>query len=225
MSRVLIPASSAEEWKRFLAEPDKHWRRGYSARALAYCWQQADGIPPDVISVLSKADRLQRIQAIFVIPEHQVPLPGGVRPSQNDAWVLAQTPLGLVSMAVEGKVSEPFGPTVGEWDSESSQGKGKRLRYLCDELGLSFPPPPDARYQLFHRTASAVIEAKRFRAEDAVMLVHSFSPDNEWLDDYRHFTSLFGLQGGVDQTVSAILPSGLNLHLAWVHGAEKYLDL
>lgn len=127
MARILIPSSSPEDWKGFLADPDKHWRRGYSARALAYCWQEADGIPPDVLSVLSHAPSLKGLKTIFAIPEYQVPLLGGARPSQNDVWVLAWSKQGLVSIAVEGKVSETFGTTISEWFSEDSSGKEKRL--------------------------------------------------------------------------------------------------
>jgi len=100
MARILISASSPEYWKGFLAEPDKDWRSRYSARALAYCWQEADGIPPDVLSVLSQTSPLKGLKTIFSIPEYQVPLPGGARPSQNDVWVLAWSEEGLVSIAV-----------------------------------------------------------------------------------------------------------------------------
>jgi len=159
----------------------------------------------------------------LAIPEHQVPLPGGSRPSQNDVWALGETANRLVSIAVEGKVSEPFGPPVGEWFSEASAGKAQRLRFLCSELGLAYPPPDQLRYQLFHRTVSAILEAKRFRTTDAAMVVHSFSPTNEWLEDYQAFLKLFELEAGVDEAVSTRLPSGLPLHFAWVHGLERYL--
>ncbi|MBA7493472.1 hypothetical protein ES702_04031 [subsurface metagenome] len=225
MARILIPATSPEDWKGFLAEPDKHWRSGYSARALAHCWQEADGIPPDVLSVLSQAPSLKGLETIFAIPEYQVSLPGGSRPSQNDVWVLAKANHGLVSIAVEGKVSEPFGPTIGEWFSEHSSGKERRLRFLSSELGLAYPPSQEMRYQLFHRTASAIIEAKRFRAEHAVMVVHSFSPANEWFEDYQNFLSLFGLSGEVNRVVSMNLSPKLSLHFAWVHGSERYLKV
>jgi Domain of unknown function (DUF6946) len=35
-----------------------------------------------------------------------VPLPGGVRPSQNDLFVLARGAKGAIAIMVEGKVSE-----------------------------------------------------------------------------------------------------------------------
>ena len=59
MPKILTPASSPEDWKQFLAEPEKHWQQGYSARSLAFCWQEADGIPPEILSVLGQVPSLQ----------------------------------------------------------------------------------------------------------------------------------------------------------------------
>jgi len=224
MSKVYIPSENAEDWKQFLAEPEKQWRRGYSARTLAYCWQKADGIPNHVKKVLCQAPELAGLEALIVIPEHQVPLPGGGRPSQNDIWVLGRTEKDLVSIAVEGKVSEPFGPTIGEWDPNSSVGKKKRFEYLCSILGLHTEPQEDIRYQLLHRTASAIIEARRFHANQAVMLVHSFSLSDEWFPDYKYFISLFGASAAIDKTVSVGKRSETWLHFAWVKGEEQYLN-
>lgn len=223
-SHILVPAAGPEDWRLFLAEPDKQWKSGFSAKALAYCWHDADGMPPEIVSVLEKIPSLKNLKTILAIPEHKVPLPGGARASQIDIWVLAESSSGLVSIAVEGKVSEPFGPTVGEWFENKTAGKEKRLKFLCGELGLKYPPPKDMRYQLIHRTVSAILEAKRFRTDEAVMVVHSFSETNEWFDDYRYFLSLFGLEAEPDQAVSVKLSGGINLSFAWVHGSEKYLE-
>jgi len=224
MNRVYIPSKKAEDWKQFLADPEKQWRRGYSARTLAHCWQDADGIPNHVKKVLCQATELTDLEALIVIPEYQVPLPGGARPSQNDIWVLGRTEKDLVSIAVEGKVGEPFGPTIGEWGPNSSGGKKERYNFLCSVLGLDTEPPEDIRYQLLHRTASAIIEAKRFHANHAVMLVHSFSLSDKWFPDYECFISLFGASAAVDKTVSVGKRSGVWLHFAWVKGEEQYLN-
>ena len=183
-------------------------------------------MPLEVISVLGKLPAFKDLKTIFAIPEHKVPLPGGTRASQNDVWVLGESSSGLVSIAVEGKVSEPFGPTVGEWfNNEASAGKEKRLKFLCSELCLEYPPPLEVRYQLLHRTVSAILEAKRFRTIEAVMLVHTFSKTNEWFDDFQYFLSLFGLEGGINHAVTTKLGNEINLSLAWVHGSDKYLEL
>ncbi len=108
MADILIPATSPEDWKQFLAEPEKQWKTGYSARTLANCWHEANGFPASVRSLLSTSPVFDEIRMLLAMPEHQVPLPGGSRPSQNDIWALARSKSGLVSIAVEGKVSEPF---------------------------------------------------------------------------------------------------------------------
>ncbi len=225
MGKILIPALNAEDWKIFLADPVKHWKRGYSARSIAYNWQEADGMPGEILSVLNQVQSLAGLKTIFAIPEHKVPLPGGSRESQNDVWVLAETESALVSIAVEGKVSESFDVTVGEWFDNPSRGKEIRLKFLCNEIGIEFPPPSNIRYQLLHRTASAVIEAKRFRTSEAVMVVHTFSRTNKWLDDYLEFLSLYGLEGGIDRANTVQIGPGINLHFAWVHGDERYLEV
>lgn len=221
MSKIYIPTSSAEQWAQFLAEPVKHWRQGYSARTLAYSWQEAGGFPSEVDSVLTSA--FPSAELLLALPEHKVPLPGSSRPSQNDIWILARSEGQLVSIAVEGKVSEPFGPTVQEWQAESSPGKAERLAYLLSLLSLS-AVPDTTRYQLLHRTASAIIEAQRFNAAHAVMLVHSFSQSSEWFQDYAAFVSLMGSCAAENNIASVGSRSGVSLHLAWVCGNARYLS-
>lgn len=221
MSRVYIPAASAEQWSQFLAEPVKHWRQGYSARALAYSWQEAADFPAEVGAVLSST--FPAAELLLAIPEHQVPLPGGSRPSQNDIWCLARSQDKLISIAVEGKVSEPFGQTIQEWQAVSSPGKSERLSYLLNLLGLS-SVPDILRYQLLHRTASAIIEAQRFNATLAIMLVHSFSQSSEWFQDYAAFVALLGGSAAENSVVSVGSRSGVSLHLAWVRGNVAYLS-
>ncbi len=224
MSKIMIPARSAEDWKAFLAEPDRQWKTGYSAKTLAHCWQEARGFPEEVKKVLRQAAPFQEIELLIAIPEHQVALPGGSSPSQNDLWVLARCPEEIVSIAVEGKVAETFGPTIKEWDYRSSTGREERLGFLCSLLNIPFPPPGNIRYQLLHRTASALIEAKRYFAKYAVMLVHSFSQSDQWLDDYERFVSLFGAKGGPNQLSAVDAESGACLFLGWVRGEKKYLE-
>jgi len=224
MNKIFIPATKPEDWQQFLAEPEKQWKTGFSARSMAYCWQEANGIPHDVMTVLSQMTDFKDLETLLVIPEHQVPLPGGTRPSQNDCWVLARTKKDLVSIAIEGKVSEPFGPSIGEWSQDASDGKKQRLSYLCSQLGLDDNLPENIRYQLLHRTASAVIEAKRFNARFAVMAVHSFSQSAEWLDDFKDFSSLFGVVAGINSIVSVGQRNDIDLYLAWVCGDPQYLE-
>ena len=71
MKKIFIPTSKAEDWKGFLAEPDKQWRTGYSAKALAYCWEEANGFPNSVKKVFSHATSMpfHGVEPLFIFPE------------------------------------------------------------------------------------------------------------------------------------------------------------
>lgn len=99
---------------------------------------------------------------LLAIPEYKVSLPGWGAASQNDIFCLARTQHGLVSIMVEGKVNEPFGPLVKEWYIDPSSGKVKRLNFLCRTLGLDPDQVQEVRYQLLHQTAFAIVEAKGY---------------------------------------------------------------
>jgi hypothetical protein len=103
--------------------------------------------------------------------------------------------------------------------ADSSPGKAERFSYLLSLLGLS-AVPVGARYQLLHRTASAIIEAQRFNAAHAVMLVHS---STEWSQDYAAFVALMGGSAKENRMVSVGFRSGVSLCLAWVRGDAYYL--
>ena len=225
MSKIFVLTSKPEDWKPLLAEPNKHWKTGYSAKALAYSWQEANDFPKCVRSVFKKSGikLFQNIELLLAFPEYKVFLPGGSRPSQNDIFILAKGNNQLVSIMVEGKVSEAFGETVAEWLGHASEGKRERLKFLLDELQLNDSQIDAIRYQLLHRTASALIEAKKFNAQNALMLVHSFSQAGEGFDDYRQFLALFGLKGEENSLVFAKSVNGIDLYLSWVKGRKEYL--
>jgi len=222
MTNIFLPSTGPSDWQRLLADPQKHWVKGYSARTLAHSWEAADGFPPEVASVLNQSPELRGIVPLFIFPEWKVPLPGGTTESQNDTWVVAKCDAGLVSLSVEGKVEEPFGTPIGEWKANASPGKQTRLAYLAEMLGLSHPVPDTVYYQLLHRTASAVIEAQRIGAAHAAMLVHSFSPANQWFAEFKAFAALFGAAAEIGKLYTVKAKDALPLHLAWVHGDEGF---
>jgi uncharacterized protein DUF6946 len=216
---ILVPADSLDRWKDLLADPDKHWKAGYSAHALASRWHGRDGFPSEVADLLTQSDATRDATPLLAIPEHKVPLAGGARASQTDLWVLARTPRGLLSVAIEGKVSESFGPTIAEWGTESSGGKQQRWEALCKLLEIDQQCDASVRYQLFHRTASALLEARRFFAHAAVVLVHSFSPARESFADFQQFVRLMG--GHIErpgQLVGVGSREGIALFFGWAQG-------
>ncbi len=225
MTRILHFTKGPEDWKALLASPEKHWKPRFSARTLAHSWEAADGLPPEVAKVFTetKEPLLQSYTPVLAIPEFKVALPGGRRASQNDIFVLGHSTAGAVSMVVEGKVNESFGPTVEEWLVDASPGKKKRLEYLVKTLGLGRLAKDSYHYQLFHRAACAVIEGERFRASAAVMLVHSFSVDRERWPDYEAFLGLFGVRTEVGKLQRLPGAQPVPLFAAWVTGDTKFL--
>jgi hypothetical protein len=128
------------------------------------------------------------------LPEHRVALAGGSRASQTDLFCLARArDGGLVAIAVEGKVDEPFGPLVRDWLTDASPGKHARLEQLCGLLALDAAAAGDLRYHLLHRSGSAILEARRLGATRALLLVHSFHPSGKHFSDLRRFARALGV--------------------------------
>lgn len=228
MSRIFVPTRAPEDWQAFLAKPEKQWRTGFSARTLAYCWEAAKGFPPEVAAVFqqSSVDAFEQVDLLLAFPEYKVALPGGGAASQNDLFVLARNKhQQLITIMVEGKVAEPFDESVGAWFKDTpSAGKQARLQFIKDQLQLSHVPS-EIRYQLLHRAVSSVIEAKRFGAVNAVMLVHSFSKTNQWFEDFQNFVGLFGPSATINRLSFLRTLDEVNLYTAWVHGDERFLNV
>ena len=216
MTRILIPSRGPEDWKQFLADPKKQWKMGYSAMAAAYSWEAAKGLPMEIERVLGDGSEL-----LLAIPEHKVALPGKGRESQCDVFCLTRRRGQVSAVAVEAKVEEPFGPTLAEWLSSASSNKSIRFAGLCRLLGCDATPPGHLRYQLFHRTAAAVIEAGRFNTERAAMVVHSFSQERRWFDDFSAFCKFLGIAVKPETGHDYGLPDGRILTLGWATGPSQ----
>ena len=221
---IYVPTQSVDDWKKLLADPDNHWRSGYSARALAHCWEDSKSFPDEIEKIFKQAG-FENLKLLLAIPEHKVYLPPRGHPSQNDLFILAKTENNsLMSIAVEGKVTETFGETLEKWNAEGSASKKKRFSFLANLLNLD-SIPKTIRYQLLHRSASAILEAQKFNAKYAVMLVHSFSPELLWLEDFQDFAELFGVKAQSGQLYFVRQLDGIDFYLAWAKGDSKYLSL
>ncbi|WKL58730.1 hypothetical protein Q1W73_07020 [Asticcacaulis sp. ZE23SCel15] len=121
-------------------------------------------------------------------------------------------------LAIEGKVDETFGPTIDEWLTPTpSSGKLKRLAMLSELLCIDPAQHGALRYQLLHRTASAVLEAKRYMSDEAAMVVQSFCPNKSGFSDFSAFVSAMGLgTATVGGMTGAKVCGGVNLRLGWV---------
>lgn len=204
-----------EDIRPYLAD-EKHWKPGYSACELATAWITAGDIPGGVRGVLDRDDAFAGCRLVEGYFERQVDLQTPGRPSQTDLLALVQLAddrHGVI--AVEGKAKEPFGQLVSEWND--GPGKQRRLDDLCARLGLNAKATSDLRYQLLHRTVAALLEAERYGAREAMMLVHSFDDDDTSFDDYEAFAQRLRLtSAGTNEVTNAKTLGDVTLRLAWV---------
>jgi hypothetical protein len=81
------------------------------------------------------------------------------------------------------------------------------------------------RYQLLHRTASAIITARDFHASTAVMVVHSFSPEGKWRGDFIAFCDAMNAKRLSDDVYIVTTFANPKLYLVWCAGDKKFLDV
>jgi hypothetical protein len=228
MSRLVIESQGLSDWRSRLADPVKQWRRGFSAFEAAVAWECArdtdSGIPPTIIGLLNQRSEFADAKMIVGIVEHKVSLSFGKHPSQNDVWALVKVGKDLLSLAVEAKAGESFAELVSVWlkTKEKDSDKDSRLDYVLTKLGIPRKDVSDVRYQLLHRTASALIEADRVGARYAAMIIQSFnnphrkSDPKAQLQDFRVFGEKLGAT--VEENRLVLVPNrkGIQLYLGWV---------
>jgi hypothetical protein len=213
-SKIYIPTTGPSDWQPLLANPQKDWKDGYSAMSAANRWEHSNGLPVEIAKQFD-ALSLGPTELLLAIPEWKTPLLGGDTETQTDVFALVRTTSGVYACAIEAKVAEPFGPTISDWLKDASKGKLQRLEQLCGLLGVVNPPAGELRYQLFHRAAAALIEAKRFGTSGAALVVHSFSPHRAWLGDFKAFGLMLGGAVAPDAPCIVETPGDIPLVLCW----------
>ena len=194
----------------------------------AACWEASGNqLPDEIIRALEQTheSRLVGLKLLAAFPEYEVDLPGGNTSSHTDVLALARNDEGLVVLAVEAKVDEPFGPSLGEKRADASSGVSERLAYLHHVLRLAVPLKDDIRYQLLHRTVSALQAANDFHAKTAIMLVHSFSPTGQWRQDFVSFCAAMAAKAISNDTYIAEQFDRPYLYLCWCKGDESFLNI
>jgi hypothetical protein len=206
MSRLCIATRGIGSWRERLASPDTQWQRRYSAFETAVSWEcassSASGLPEPIVELFRETIYAEA-RVIIAIAEHKVPLPGGRAESQCDVWAALATKSGGLSLSVEAKAKEPFGQnnlSLANWliagDSEQSL-KNRRLRW--DHIRKYLPTPraggySEVAYQLLHRCASAVIEAKRIGTPNAAFIVQAFESPQESFQAFARMCDAIGIK-------------------------------
>jgi len=227
MKRIFVPTRTGSDWQRLLAKPKLQWQTGRSAMTAAASWEQAgDAFPPEISRLLdsSQDQDLVGLQLLAAIPEWEVPLPGGQTASHTDVLALASNERGLCVAAVEAKVDEDFGPQLKDKRVHASAGQLQRLDYLHSVLGVA-EFDDSIRYQLLHRTASAIVTAREFHAHVAVMVVQSFGTQLSLREDFDIFCQSLhadDMRGGMKVIPSMRTP---RLFLGWCAGDDQFLKV
>lgn len=218
--RLHVPLRAPADVIPHLGKPH-HWKEGRSAKSLVDQWWMANDIPLSVRKLLDGADEWRGAELIDAFVERQTSLDDG-RPSHSQSDLFAIVAIGqrLAIVVVEAKVDEGFDKTVDEWLATGGAGKVARLDSLCMLLGLQPGGVGALRYQLFHRTASATLEARRFRASQAVVIVQSWCPKSSGMADFADFIAAFGLEfQGAGVLTPAYETGGVSLRLGWLSEA------
>ncbi len=194
-----------------------HWKEGRSAKSLIDMWWNANALPPSITRILDQAPEWRNAELIDAFVERCTDLEDG-RPSHSQSALLTLVGLenGLGIIGIEAKVDEGFDVTVKDWLSKVSDGKRTRLAKLCALFGLSAEDVLHLRYQLFHRTASAIYEARRYRARHAAMIVQSWSREAAGFNDFTSFFKALGLRElRIGAISDPILVADVELRTAW----------
>jgi hypothetical protein len=209
--------SKPEDVKWLLAEPEKQWVEKYSAYETACSWFDAHGLPKSIQLILQTDAILANARLKKAYFEKQTELEDSKkRPSQTDVLALVELSSGLGILGIEGKVREPFGDVISEWN-DYSPGKLRRLAGLIDHLGLKHSLSIGSlRYQLFHRTVATLLEAERGKITEAAVIVQSFSPEHVGFKDFQNFALALRTPVAVPGKLSdPIVIRNVRLRLGW----------
>lgn len=186
----------------------------------AACWEAANGkLPPEITRQLNATGEphLVGCELLVAIPEWEVALPGGTTTSHTEVMAICRNDAGLCVIGVEAKVLEDFGPLLGEKRASASTGQKERLAYLHQLLGVA-RFEDQIRYQLLHRTASALLTASQFHANVAVMLVHAFDCPPDRRSDFAAFAEAMRGHSIAPGVFRVTRDNGPQLYLAWCNG-------
>lgn len=216
-SKMAVPLKRPEDVIPHLGKPI-HWNDGRSARLLAESWFHAADIPARVRDVLNQSPDLVDAELLDGWLERETDLGDGrATPSQTDLLALLGLRRELAILGIEAKVDESFGPLVGEWLEGGGSGKEHRLARLCNLLGFAAKDVQQLRYQLLHRTAAIILEARRFRTDRAVLVIQSFCARRTGLTDAMTFFAAIGMPGLQEgKLLGARRFAGVDLSVGWV---------
>jgi hypothetical protein len=219
MNRLCISTRGIGSWRERLADPDGQWRRGFSAFETAVSWELASknksGLPKQIETVF-RIGGFGDPLLIFAIAEHKVDLHGKGPASQSDVWAIVNTAAGMVSLTVEAKAKEAFGNEIlnGWLVGETNENRTRRWEHIRSHLPLSNSFHP-VRYQILHRCAASVMEAKRLHFQHAAFIVQAFDAPTKSFQDYSIFCKALNIVAARGHMARTSVDN-ISLSIGWV---------
>jgi hypothetical protein len=214
------PIEAPEQVQPLLAKLG-HWKEGRSAYELAHSWLKDRDLPQSVKGLMDSDAALSGATLIEAFFERHTELDNLGRASQTDLLALLKITTGLAVLGIEAKVTETFGNRVSEWD-DGSPGKSQRLSGMLKLLCLDVVAARPLRYQLIHRTVATVLEAERYGAGDAAMIVQSFDSHRTGFSDFQAFATAMRSAVEAPGTLSKpIKCCGVSLRLGWAADCDR----
>jgi len=68
MKHFCIQTNDLNVWRSFLADPEKQWKKGYSAYELAHSWAACEGLPSSIRGVFSNTE-FENMKILYVFPD------------------------------------------------------------------------------------------------------------------------------------------------------------
>jgi hypothetical protein len=179
-------------------------------------WQSSGAFPPEVAALLNTNDATEGAALLLAIPQHETPLARGSHAAAADLCALGRTSHGLISIVVDA-ISGDKGSDAA--DDTSARGRTRSAAALCALLEIDPQRETDVSARFIHRTAVALIEARRFFAVAAVVIVDSVTRTQDSFDDFRRFVALMGGRLRAPGHLAPVAPrEGIHLLFGWAQG-------
>ena len=186
------PLSGPEDAIRLLG---RHAAAGAARHAVyetAHSWFDAQDLPAAVRATLESDPTYAAAELLKVFFEKPSEFDASA-PNHTGVLAVLKIRSGLAVVGIEGKVSEPFGDYVFQWN-DGSPGRATRVAASLKQLGMADDIAGGLRYRLIHRTVTTLLEAQTIGAREAAMLIQSFGHDHApaGFVDLQMFSAVIG---------------------------------
>ena len=203
-----------DEWRNAMPKRlrERQWKERRSAMELARAWIAAGGpaVPSEIRALLESSPAFAWVEVVEAQPEVEVTLDafrGGTR--NTDLLLLCRQNGQALTISVEAKADESFGPTIGEYLrrlKEKPRSKAPtRIQQLSQAVfGVLPDEVGDLRYQLLHAVAGALIVGAG--QDRTLLVVHEFRSgecDAERLADNQADLNAFARRLGAEEETRA----------------------